>query len=349
MTLETLIDSSSWRTAVKPLLLEPDEFDLALHERNRSPALLTRRLRELVPLLDFIDCVVEEVGPQRTVLSVPLLTSAMNQNGTHQAAVFYLLADYTLGVGMFGALPGIYVTGVHDRCEALPVQYWLKRGSVQHFAPGTGTLRSEVAISAEQAATTRKELRERGRTELTARVCFYLDELLVAESEHCMGLYADYPRVAGMRANIFQVQNTKTSALMIAGLRGDSVSKKIAGDQGRAIAQRMALVAPQLPTLVEARSRHVERFVRAQKGEVTQVLLLAIGLDPKPVLLADQAQRWFGVDLRDMLKEREKRFKQLGATPPALTLVPADLRLDDWDQQLVAAGLDPHQPTLVNS
>lgn len=134
---------------------------------------------------------------------------------------------------------------------------------------------------------------------------------------------------------------------MIAGLRTDVISQEIAGDQGRAIAQRMALVAPQLPALVDARSQHVAQFVRDHQDDATQVLVLAIGLDPKPDLLAADGLRWFGVDLRDMLKDREQRFAKVGATAASLTLVAADLRHGEWTAQLVAAGFDPHQPTLV--
>src|SRR4051794_31630079 len=97
---------------MKPLAPVPSPEDWALHRRNCSPQMVTRRLRELVPLLDVVDCVVIEVHPDRTVLELPLRESAMNQNGTHQAAVFYLVADYALGVAMFGVLPGCYVTGV---------------------------------------------------------------------------------------------------------------------------------------------------------------------------------------------------------------------------------------------
>ena len=228
----------------KPLSLVPNEADLALHKTNCCPEVTTCRLRELVPLLDVVDCVVEEMGPDRTVLSLPLLASAMNQNGTHQAAVFYLIADYTLGVGMFGALPGCYVTGIHDRCEALPVQYWLKRGSVHHLAPGTGRMRAEVHISPDEAQNLRRQLVEKGRGELAGTVKIYQESQIVAEANHTMGIYADNPRMAGVRANIFQLQNMKTSALMIAGLREDGVSKKVAGDQGKAIASRMAVSFP---------------------------------------------------------------------------------------------------------
>ncbi len=332
---------------LKQLRLAPDPGDIELHKQNCCPKLITKRLRELVPLLEFVDCVVEEVGPERTVLSLPLLASAMNQNGTQQAAVFYLVADYTLGVGMFGVLPGVYVTGVHDRCHALPVQYWLKRGSVTHLAPGTGRMTAEVRISPENALNLRRQLVERGRGELSDIVRIHQDGQVVAEAQHTMGLYADIPRSAGIRANLFQIQNLKTSALMIAGLRDDPLSQHVAQDQGRAIAQRMALAAPQLPSLVKARTLHLERLLQ-QKGEThPQVLVLAVGLDPKPVTLARDGQRWFGVDLRDMLREREERFTGARAAAPAFAPVAADLRLDTWDRAVLQAGFSPELPTII--
>ena len=64
---------------------------------------------------------VVEVIPEETRLTVSLDPATVNQNGTHQAGVFYVLADYAVGVSMFSAIPGIYVTGIHDRCHALPV------------------------------------------------------------------------------------------------------------------------------------------------------------------------------------------------------------------------------------
>jgi len=175
----------------KPLSLLPDIYDIDLHYRNCSPDLITNRLRKNVPLLAFLDCAVEEVGQNKTVLSVPLISTAMNQNGTHQSSVFYLIGDYTLGVGMFAALPGVYVTGIHDYCDALPIQFWLKYGSVQHIAPGTGTLSAEVSISPEKAQTLRQHLIVRGRAEMIETVRIYQNGCLVAETRHSMGLYAN--------------------------------------------------------------------------------------------------------------------------------------------------------------
>ncbi|MEY4530422.1 MAG: hypothetical protein RLZZ156_1143 [Deinococcota bacterium] len=338
---------ASQTTGYKPLALVPDEDDLALHTSNCSPEQATRRLRELVPLLETVDCTVEEIGAERTVLTLPLLASAMNQNGTHQAAVFYLVADYTLGIGMFGVLPGCYVTGIHDRCDALPVQYWLKRGEVKHLAPGTGKLRAETRISSEDAEKLRRQLFDKGRGEYTGTVFISQDGRVVAEATHTMGIYADVPRMAGVRANLFQVQNMKTSALMISGLREDPISQLVAGDQGRAIANRMSVATPQLPSLVLARTLDLERHLERDGGSFAQVLVLGVGFDPKPLRFSSERQQWFGLDLRDMQKERESRFATMGVQAANFVPVVGDILSDTWDAAILEAGFRPDAPTLI--
>jgi methyltransferase (TIGR00027 family) len=331
----------------KPLHLEPDEEDLALHRRNCDPELVTRRLRALVPLLDFIDCKVERITRNTTVLNVPLLESAMNQNGTHQASVFYLLADYTLGVAMYGALPGTYVTGVHDRCRALPVQLWLKRGAVRHLAPGTGSITAEASIGADAAIELRRQLIEKGRCELHGLVRIFQEGRQVAETEHVMGAYVDAPRSAGTRVNVLQLSKLKTSGLMIAGLRDDPISRALAGEQGSAIANRMALAMPQLPALVRARSQHVEHYLAHTGSGHAQVLVLGVGLDPKPLRFSSDSQRWFGLDLKEMLEERQSRLNAQGVGAGNFTAVAADIRSGSWEEKLLGAGFEPGLSTLV--
>jgi O-methyltransferase involved in polyketide biosynthesis len=332
---------------IKPLAPIPDPEDLALHKRNSSPELITRRLRELVPLLEVVGCVVEEISPERTVLGLPLLAAAMNQNGTHQAAVFYLIADYTLGIAMIGVLPGCYVTGVHDRCKALPVQLWLKRGSVQHLAPGTGKMRAEVRIPPEDARKLRMQLVEKGRGEYTGTVRICEGGKVIAEATHTMGVYADVPREAGVRVNVFQIENTKTSALMISGLREDPILRLVAGDQGRAIASRMAVASPQLPSLVRARTVDLERHLERDARSFAQVLVLGVGFDPKPARFSSSSQRWFGLDLRQMHRERELRFSAAGAQARNFVPVAGDLLGDSWDAALRDAGFREDLPTFI--
>src|SRR5262249_60765438 len=57
----------------KPSRPIPDEEDLELQRTNADPVLATRRLRDLVPLLEFLDCRVDPIGADETVLSMPLL------------------------------------------------------------------------------------------------------------------------------------------------------------------------------------------------------------------------------------------------------------------------------------
>src|SRR5207302_1538542 len=132
----------------------------------------------------------------------------------------------------------------------------------------------------------------------------------IAEATHTMGIYADVPREAGIRANLFQAQNMKTSALMISGLREDPISRLVAGDQGRAVASRMAVASPQLPSLVRARTVDLERHLERDTHAFAQVLVLGVGFDPKPARYSSDIQRWFGLDLRQMHRERELRFSE---------------------------------------
>lgn len=321
------------------------ETDLALHRSNSSPELITRRLRELVPMLGFVGATVDEVEPGRAAMSAPLADAAMNQNGTQQAAVFYLLADYTVGVAMFASLPGIYVRGVHDRCDALPVQMWLRRCAVEHLAPGTGRVTAVVELTPERIDELRQQLVTAGKAELTAAVTIRQGAQVVATAEATVVLFGDLPPTPGARLTGLQRQNLKTSALMIAGLRTEPLARAVADEQGLAVAARMSQTSPQLPTLVAARSAHVERLLG--DDELAQVLVLGVGLDPKPIRHARAGLRWFVLDLPEMLQERARRFRAAGASVEHEIPIATDLRHPSWDYVGLAAGLRPDLPTLV--
>ena len=153
--------------------------------------------------------------------------------------------------------------------------FWLKSGSVEHRAP-----RSEVSIQPDIAQALRQQLIAKGHCDLRHTVNFLQDDQLVAVAEHEIGLYADVPRLPGVRASLVQRNRFKTSALMIAGLRGDSVSRALAGDQGIAVARRMTRASPQLPALVAARDKHLRAYLSGDGKAHTQVLVLGAGWIP---------------------------------------------------------------------
>lgn len=330
----------------KALSLEPDDEDLKLHEENCSPLLLTKRLHELVPLLSYTNAKVERVSEQETILSIPLGGGAINQNGTHQASVFYLIADNTAGVGIFGALPGCYVTGIHDRCPAQPIQLWLKKGIVEHLSPGTSTLKARVAIPEEDRRVLRENLMAKGHTSLTVEVKISENDLLVARTFHTMGVYFDNPRLPGKRANFLQAENNRLSAIMIAGLRNDKISKNIAGDQGVAIANRMSVATPELPSLVKSREAHLEQLICSPAHSFSQVVSLGVGFDIKPIKYSSEKQIWYGLDLNQQLKERKKIFKRENLSSSYFLPIPTDFRLPDWSTHLLKSKYDPEIPTL---
>lgn len=325
----------------------PTADDEALHRRNADPELISRRLRELVPMLAFIDARVEAVGAGHAVVTAPLCHTAMNQNGTQQAAVFYLLADYAVGIAMFGALPGIYVKGVHDRCDALPVQMWLKRCTVEHVAPGSGMVRATATLTPDQIGGLRRALAAKGRAEVAGHVEIVQGDGVVATADAVVVAYADLPPQTGARLTQLQAQNLKTSALLIAGLRGDPLSQRIAEEQGRAIAARMTIASPQLPTLIAARTAHLVDYLGDPGRAHAQVLVLGVGLDSKPVRFASTAQRWFVIDHPEMLAERARRLRAAAVTTAHEVAVPADLRDPRWAAALTAAGFRPELSTLV--
>lgn len=335
--------SSKYFKLISP---EVTRSDIELHEKLCNPELVTERLGELVPLLKFVGFKVDRITPEKTVLSVPLLETAMNQNGTHQASVFYLLADYTLGVGMFAALPGCYPVGVHDRCEALPVQFWLREGSVSHVFPGTGVIRAEVEISPEDAARMRAGMVKKGRCELQHKVSIYQGDVLVAETVHRMGLYTDIPRVAGQKASLTHIHSAKTSALLIAGLRDDDTSRALAQEQGLAIARRMTRGSPQLPDMVKARTKSISGIIEDSRYTFEQIVFLGVGLDSRPTHERPENQKWFLCDLHEMLKERQWRSEAVSLSDHKAIKVALDFRLETWPERLLEAGFDPNASSL---
>lgn len=334
-------------SAHKPLSPVPDQEDWDLLKLNTDPDLLTERLRELVPLFNFVGGRVERADPDETVLVIPLLETAMNQNGTQQASVFYLIADYTLGVAMGAALPGTYTTGVHDRCHATPIQFWLKKGRVEHVSPGTGEIRAKVSLPAQQVAEMRSQLIAKGRHTLSAVINIFQGDTLVARADHEVGAYVNLSRTAEVRPTASQVENIKLSSLMIAALRGDALSRRLAGEQGVAIAQRMVRASPQLKPLVEARTKNLRRLIADRQSEIEQVLVLGVGLDSKPVEFATGTRTWYLADLREMLRYRNRRLAALGVEPENCVEIPVDLRRSDWSEQILESGFDPGKATLV--
>lgn len=329
-----------------PLSPLPSAHDYQITSYNRAPSHLTSRLRELVPLLNILDFKLESVTDNETVGTVPLLASTMNQNGTHQASVFYIMADYVSGTAVYAACAGTYMVGLHDRVKGQPIQMWLKSNAVQHLKPGTGSLRGKAFISDAEILEMRNRLLLKGRCEIPMNVDIYQGNDLVATAQPVIGVYIDNPRFQDKAPDFFQRENSKLSAKMIAGIRTDADSQAVAGEQGRALALRFAEVTPQLPHMIEARGLHLKQHLTDHGDRYAQVVVLGLGLDTIPLHHAQPGQQWYGLDLRQTLQVRKEQFQSVGGDAPTLKLVTADLRLHKWPQALLDAGYDPACSTL---
>jgi methyltransferase (TIGR00027 family) len=239
--------------------------------------------------------------------------------------------------------------GIHDRCGAQPTQYWLKSNKVTHIRPATGLIKAHCSIAKEKINQIRASLIEEKRFEIEMDVNIFQDERLVAEAKPIIGVYIDDPRFPDILPSRFQTENAKLAAALIAGLRKDKLSQIVAGEQGRTLAERFSNIAPQLPNMIEAREFHLTNFLKNNSQKYEQVLVLGIGLDLKPLSFATAEQIWFGLDLDRSLSDRKRRLAVLKnkISNDHLRLVAADLRLENWTDELLKVGFDFQSSTLV--
>ncbi len=332
----------------KWLLSEPDEDDLLRHRERCDPELLTQRCHEIVPVIGFVGGRVIETGLWGASGEIPLLEGPMNQNAIQLASNHYLLADWIAAIGVLSALPGVTAIGFHDPDHSAPMQVWTVSGSIEHVAAGTGTITTTWKPDRDEIARIRRDIVETGQATFQTTMEVFQDARVVSRVSLTQMVLVSNPRAVGEPTNMIQAHAHKVSALLIAGLRKDEWSQEVAGQQGRALAARMSKVMPQLPTMVRARTAHLDHLI-SEPGRFSQILLVGIGLDTRPLRLETQAT-WFGVDLDPGIKNRVRHFREVekhtGKADPT-RLVAADVREVGWLDTICDAGFDPHLSTLV--
>jgi methyltransferase (TIGR00027 family) len=329
----------------KPLTPEPDSEDLELHAARCDLDLLTRRCRELAPVIGFVGGRVTAAGEFGADGEIPLLEGPMNQNAIQLASNHYLLADWIVAVATFCALPGTSAVGFHDPHRSTPVQIWTLGAEITHLAAGTGTIHVSCRPAKEEVARIRRELIAHGQARFEASVDLFQGKRPVSRVRLKQVVFASVPREKGAETTMVQAHAHKVSALLVAGLRDDPWSQMLAGQQGRALANRMLQVAPMLKTLIKARTEQLDELILRDSSKIAQILLVGTGLDCRPLRLETDAS-WFGVDLEPGLKNRLQRYEKNSLTDAVRTIA-ADLRTVGWLEQLVGRGFDPQKATLV--
>ena len=223
----------------KPLAIEPDSEDLGLHAARCDIELLTRRCHEVVPVLGFVGGRITAAGSFGADGEIPLLEKPMNQNAIQLASNHYLLADWVVAVAAVCALPGTTAVGLHDPNRSTPVQIWTLSSEITHISAGTGTIKVSWRPEAPEIARIRQELATQGQARFEATVDLFQETRRVSTVKLKQVIFAMTPREKGAETNMIQAHAHKLSALLVAGLREDPWSQMLAGQQGRALANRM--------------------------------------------------------------------------------------------------------------
>lgn len=122
------------------------------------------------------------------------------------------------------------------------------------------------------------------------------------------------------------------------------------GDPDAQVRLCAGMQAPQVVRLrphLEARTRFIDAQVMgAIERGVAQVVVLGAGYDDRSLRFRTPGVRFFEVDHPDTQADKRRRLDGLAADTDAVTLVPADFRVDDLATALAEAGQRSDLPTL---
>ena len=291
-----------------------------------NPGVLTSLLREQVPVLNFVqwEVVSTELGSTKTRL--PLNHQSTNQHYTHQAALFYLAADYTGGISLGSIISGWPVVGIHPITSSKSVSLWLVKGEVKFLQPSIMDLVATAEIEPERRDRIEKRF-SLGKAVLeSVTVRFWNADVQVAEAT--MTYYArqsdklrsDCEDPA--KVNILYKTKLTSSAELIAGVRARESGKlfhnpyaaQMAGQHGMAIASRFCEKSPQLGGMVAARTRHLDQEIlryAARGGK--NLIILGVGWDMRPFRLGlPEGMNVYELDFSTIIAEKRRRLQTLG-------------------------------------
>ena len=130
----------------------------------------------------------------------------------------------------------------------------------------------------------------------------------------------------------------------------DPWAEHLAGDEGHAIARAFDQHWPAMELWLGLRVAFLDRLVgvMVDRPGVRQVVILGAGYDTRAARLPYSGVRYFEVDHPDTQAAKRERLARVSGYPVgAATYAPCDFEREDPVERLIAAGLSPHEPTLV--
>ncbi len=328
-----------------------------------NPPMFTARLREQVPVLEFVNWEIRSVAPGEVETVLPLNPSSTNQHFTHQAALIVLSADYSGGAALASLFWGWPVVGVHPVDSPKSVSMWLLKVDMKYLKPST----SDLYVHARVDESRREKIQRRflnGKPVIESITMQFMNgEEVVAEgtctyfARQSTALRGD--GIDSGKINSLYALKLTSSAEMIAGVRAresgelffDPFAKDMAGQHGMAVATRFCQKTPQLGGMVASRTRHlddvVRQFVKAGGRDIVNV---GVGWDMRPFRLdLPMGTTFYELDFPTTLDERALRLNRHHiADPPGIERVqiPVDLRTMTVRQAL-AERVPSDRPVLI--
>lgn len=130
----------------------------------------------------------------------------------------------------------------------------------------------------------------------------------------------------------------------------DPWAEQLAGEEGHAIARAFDQHWPAMELWLGLRVAYLDRLigVMVDRPGVRQVVVLGAGYDTRAARLPYSGVRYFEVDHPDTQAAKRERLAGVRGYPVhAASYAPCDFEREDPVERLIAAGLSPHEPTLV--
>lgn len=325
--------------------LSPETWLIDRSRYQRGP--LTQSFHRAVPALKFLNWRIEEVERGRCVTRLPLSVESSNQYITQQAALMLLAADYTGGIALSTLFVGTPVVGFEEIHDDSGAYLWGATASIKWLRPSTADIVCTATIPPsrwERILTTfdaGDEVREQ------VRIKMFNDDRIVAVSHfdywarNARSLRASGGTLAGTHHMLTHKLNT--SAKLIAGLRSwipgtdqsallDPFAARAAGAQGESMARKFSLDAPQLGSLVHARTLACDEALQAfaARHQKFRVVNIGVGFDARPWRMSGLGDATFiELDLPVMLRERAVSLPAVEASKYQIIRRPFDILQDD--------------------
>lgn len=331
-----------------------------------NPVVTTKLLADGVPAFKATQTTFLSVGNGHCKTMFPLNRESSNQHGTHQALLLAMAGDYTGGYALASMLDGEPILGVQEVTPDKGMSLWLIKSEMEYLMPSTEDVIVEANIPTEIIEATNKRYHAGSTILLDVDISFKnpagKDVAKGKFRYYCKKKITLAPTDSSKKINRMFEHIIKTSAKLIARLRFeeslktaplfvDELAGKVAGSQGKVIADRFMGLLPELQNMVAARTYHLDKTIEQTKPILKNIVFVGVGLDFRVYRQPNdyEGKNIYELDLAEMLVERtslETQFNLQLNNVNSLTKINCNFIFDSIENKLLENGFDAQQPTL---